>query len=323
MDVNKWNNLSEKLRQVVREALPKQGQVLYFESLRPNGRGTTVLPKDRIFDPYAGENGEYVDIAYITGSQPGSNNGKEQDPNVYGRIQFRKSEGGTIPIRGGNRQDELKFTYLFLTNQNRTNKGQPWFVDPIGRKSCFRLVKASQDADAVIETERKIRMAGDKIDEMPDSRLREYAIGLDMKGITKFSSPNEIRVKLIKMTKTREGAERVMGLDKDVNIMIKNVLKAAEALNVVKRDTALGCFLWANGGDVICTVPPGKNAYQFMTEYFQTPKGSEVYKVISAMVDREQSRKEAERHEEKEEVEEVKPPAKAKPGVKKKEVQEA
>lgn len=296
--VNKVNILSPELKARIKAALPKQGQVVYFESLRPKARGTTAVSIDRIFDPWHGKNddgefvGDYVDIAYITGRNPGKGAG-EKPTDTYGRIQFRnRPDGGRIAIRGGNRGDELMFEYLFLTNQNQSNSlgKAPWFVASEMRQPCFRTVQKSLDATQIVEKKRAIRQAGQIIDEMPDEKLREFAIGLDFKGINKFSSPDEIRVQLLKMADSDGGAERILGLDKNVTVKMKVCMKDAERYSVIKRDSALGFFVWGNSGEPICVVPPGKNLFEFTINYFLTDKGKISYDMIKTLVEQEKER---------------------------------
>ena len=272
---------------------------MYFESLRRTSRGTTVLSKDTIYDPFAknenGGHGKYIDIAYIVGRRPTvDSNGREQDPNEFGRIQFRKKQdGGQILIRGGNKRDELLFDFLFLTNQSQSNVGKEWFIPNEMRGPCFRFVQKHMDATAELEKDRKYRLAADRIDAMPDSKLREFAEGLDLKGVNKHTSEDEIRVKLLKLAKAEGGPDKILSIDKDITFHVKVKLKEAEKLGIVARDNQINSLVWADSGEPIVNIPPNKNVYEFLTAYF-VGKGSKVFEMIGTLVDRKNELKKAE-----------------------------
>ncbi len=301
VDINlkKVNVLSEKLEQEVKRAMPKPGQMIWFTSVRPNARGTTVLPYDRIFDPYApnteGTEGDYVDIAYITGRDPGKGPGG-LPKDILGRIQFNKPADGRIGIRGGDRAGEQMFKFLYLTNQLRNNQptqanpeGKGWFV-PGKQAVCF-MEEPDKTADQKIEDARKIRNAGQAIDDMSDSKLRDFAAGLDMKGITSGSTSNEIRVKLLAIANTVQGAERVLSLDKDASLKVKIDVKEAEKLKIIRRNSELRTWNWVDGDEVICVIPPGKKDYDPIIAFF-LGKGSESYRLVKQLADKERKSKE-------------------------------
>ncbi len=301
VDINlkKVNSLSEKLEKEVTKAMPRPGQMIWFISVRPNARGTTVLPYDRIFDPYAvsgdGEEGDYVDIAYITGRDPGKGPGG-LPKDVLGRIQFNKPAGGRIGIRGGDRAGEQLFRYLYLTNQLKNNQptqenpdGKKWFVP--GKQAVCYMEEPDKTADQKIEDARKIRNAGQAIDDMSDSKLRDFAAGLDMKGITHNSTANEIRVKLLAIANTVQGAERVLSLDKDASLKVKIDIKEAEKLKIIRRNTELNTWNWVDGDEIICVIPPGKKAYDPIVAFF-LGKGSESYRLVKQLADKERDKKE-------------------------------
>ncbi len=292
-NVNLVNNLSPGLRKLVKDAMPKNGQTFWFVSVRPNARGTTVLPYDRIFDPFGGEdgNGDYIDIAYIIGRDPGKGpNGRPQDN--LGRIQFTKASAGRIGVRGGDKDGELKFEFMYLTNQLRNNAptkedpdGKQWFVP--GKQQVFYMQEPEKTAAQKLEDNRKIRQAGAAIDDMPESKLRDFASGLDMTGITKFSSDDEIRVKLLQMANTVQGATRVLSLDKDTNLTMKIQVKSAEKLNIISFDQALSSWIWVDGQDTICVVPPGKTKYDPLVVFLLSTKGSSTLKLLTQILNKE------------------------------------
>lgn len=298
-NVKRVNNHSAKLLEKVNEFLPKKGQTIWFTSVRPNARGTTVPSIDRIFDPWGGDNGEgdFIDIAYITGRDPGKGT-TDLPRDILGRIQFTKSAGGRIGIRGGDRAGEVQFTYLFLTNFLKNNAptktdedGKPWYVP--GHPAICVMDEPEKSADQKLEDNRLIRQAGNAIDEMPESVLRDFALGLDMKGVTKHSSANEIRVKLLQMAATTDGAKKVLSLDKDTTLRMKIEIKEAEKFNIIEFDTQLSVWRWVAGGETISVVPPTVRKYDPIISFFLS-KGAESYRIMLKLLAEEKSKPEKE-----------------------------
>lgn len=293
MDANKTNNLSSKLREEIRKAQPKPGTVVWFTSTRPKARGTTVLSLDRIFDPWASSSvndkgeteyvGAYVDIAHVTGQEPGKTPGST-GRDIIGRIQFRRSDQGKIPVRGGNRADELLFQYLFLTNQNKTNLEKPWFVST-GRGFAFEMDEPSKKASELLASKRNIRAAGNAIDEMADSELLDFAMGLDMSWVTPSTQPDEIRVALLRMAEVESGALKILNIDKDIALKAKIDIKKAEKAGIIKNDSALKTWSWSETGDTIVSVPPGQKPVDVLVSYL-LGKGSDVYKFIKLQLEK-------------------------------------
>lgn len=282
--VVKYNQLSEKLLAEVRQHLPKKGQTIYFESVRPKARGTTVLSHDRIYDPYKEE---FVDIAYVTGNAPGKGE-------TIGRIQFNKMGGGRLPITAGNKDHENKFIYMFLTNYRAENacdpkskEPAPWFVGSEGRQAVFRLPSPKLSAQDKVRIDREIRFAKQAIDEMGENELRQFAIGLDMKGITQHSDPDEIRVQLFKIAESGDGrgAEKIRKLHTDSNLKANILIKEASKAQVIVYNSQLKTWEWVDGGESICVVPDGKKPYDAMITYLLSSKGTKVYEHISTLVE--------------------------------------
>jgi hypothetical protein len=290
--VVKYNQISPELLAEVRQFLPKKGQTIYFESVRPKARGTTVLPHDRIYDPYKKE---YVDIAYVTGNAPGKGE-------TVGRIQFSKLAGGRLQITAGNKDHENKFIYMYLCNfraenvsDPKTKEPAPWFVASEGRQPVFKLPSAKLTAQDKIRIDREIRYAKNAIDEMGESELRQFALGLDMKGINQHSDPDEIRVQLFKIAESGEGrgAEKIKRLHTDSNLKANILIKEALKAQVLVFNAPLKVWEWADGGEAICVVPDGKKPNDAMITYLLSNKGSKVYEHISTLLEAKKNQKAA------------------------------
>ena len=271
--VVKYNDISDELKEIIRKALPQRGQTFTFMSVRPKARGTTVVPTDRIFDPWKNGTGEYVDIAYEIGQEPG------KGP-IIGRIQFTRTEGGVIQIRGGDRRDENLFAYLFLTNQREGSVNEPWHVK--GRQQIFRLLKPAQTAAQKLEFERRIYMAMQDIDKMGDNTLRDFALGLDMKGINQFSSADEIRLKLYEIAK--KDPDKVRALSHDKMFEIKVLVKEAEKFGVIKRDDQLQQYVWPDSGETVCVASPGKELREALIMFLLSINGQPTLELIQKLL---------------------------------------
>jgi len=283
-----YNKISDKLREEVRKALPKRGQTIWFKSVRPKGRGSTVLNTDRIFDPWARDlgngkfEGEFIDIAYIVGQAPGKGD-------QFGRIQFTRGQGNVLPIKGGNLADERLFQYLFLCNSLKNNgkkvNGQyvcPWFVENSGRRFVCQMQEPAVSAKEKNDRRRKIRQAGEVIDLMGPVELFDFALGLDMKGINKFSDEEEVRARLGDIAE--KDPDKILRLNSDIGVKLNIMIKNAEQFGVVTHNKGLGVYEWPDTGEVICMTPPGKGPREALTAYLLSDKGAETLRFIQGLV---------------------------------------
>ena len=284
--MSKVNQLSKPLSKIVEDAMPKKGQTFCFVSVRPNARGTTALPYDTIYDPGAKED---VDIVYITGAapvygvDPGTKQPSQEMKHVrnLGRIQFGKSKGGRIYVTGGKPNDEKLFRFLFLTNQLRNNVNKEWFISKPGRQPVCVLQEPAKSAEATLSFRRMVRQAGEAIDVLTEDQLREFASGLELPGVNKNTTADEIRVHLLKIAD--KSPDKILALDKDVTLRIKIDIKEAERLGIISFDDALSTYTWPDTGDQICVVPPNTKRADVITQYF-LGKGSAVYETIRKLI---------------------------------------
>lgn len=286
-ELSKVNAISEELAKIVRDAMPKKGQTIWFESVRPKGRGTTVKPFDRIWDPYLGKDGEYVDIAYIVGREPAKGPGGIPK-DIHGRIQFTRSSYGRIGIPAGNKEAEQLFVFLFLTNQNGTNADKdengdpkPWYV--AGSPVIFTQDKSAQNAEASIEFDRLVRQAQDSIDRMDETKIKEIALGLDIRIPRGSNSVTETISALYKIAK--KDPKKILGLDKDVIVKIRSEVRRAEKLNIVKYNTELKIWEWPESGDKICQLNPARGPVDSLVAYFMS-SGGKTYKFMLELLER-------------------------------------
>jgi len=284
------NNFSPQLREAINKARPKRDQTFWFVSKKPGRRGTTVLPFDTIWDPWAVENedgsfeGRMVDIAYLTSSVPawGLNKvGSLKDITNLGRIHFAKLDGGRLPIIGGNPTHERLFDFLFLTSQVENTKTKEWYAPKAGRSPACYMQEPDKTDDEKLDFNRKVRAAGDLIDSMPEGKLRELAIGLEMPKYNKFTSVGSIKVYLLGIANSKP--DKIMTLDKDESLKIKTLVKAALKHGIIVQNSQLGVYEWPENGDRICVIPPGEKAINAITNYL-LGKGSKTREYISNLV---------------------------------------
>jgi len=296
-----YNKISDGLKKEIREALPKKGQTIWFISSRPKSRGTTVPNIDRIFDPYAGEEiskgkfeGAFVDIGYVTGQTPGKGD-------VLGRIQFTRSEKNMIGIRGGDVASERLFSYLYLSNSLKNNKVKAWFVPSAGRPFTCEMQEPAKSAQQKNDRRRKVVMAFEAIDNMGKNELFEFALGLNMAGINKFSDEEEVRAKLGDIAE--KDPEKVLNLNKDESLKMMVRIKKAEQYGIIQLNKGLSVWEWPESGEAICMVPPGKAPKDALTTYLLSEKGSSTLQFIQGLVNKKDEDLAAEKAKSKKEKE--------------------
>ncbi len=287
------NQLSPKLMKIVNDARPKHGQVIYFESLRPQGGGTSVKSVDRIFDPYW-ENedkteGRYTDIGYVVGQLPAIGNIPAR--HNFQRIQFKKDDGNIMGLSGENRGNDTLFLYLFLTNWNKMNLHKPWYAPSEGQQPIFTQQVPAMGAKEANEYRRRVRLAGEKIDNTPDSKLLDLALALDMRTINKFSSMEEIRNQLYLIVEgdpkrgIKGNPDKVLNMDKDVNLNMKLFIKEALKYNIWTEDKALRLFIWPDTTEPVFVMAPGQDLYAETIKYLMGP-GERTYSLVRGLIEK-------------------------------------
>lgn len=278
------NQLSPELMKIVNDARPKRGQVIYFQSLRPQAGGTSVRSIDRIFDPYVknpdGSKGNYVDIGYVTGQIPAI--GTTPARHNFGRIQFSKSSQNIIGLSGNNRGDDTLFQYFFLCNYNKLNIGKSWYSPGEGQMPLFEMMVPEMQAEEKNKFRRRVRQAGEKIDTMPDEKLLSFAMAMDMVGITEFSKMEEIRDRLYQIAE--KDPDKVMNMDKDVHTTMKVFIKEALRYGLWEEDKHLKLFRWPETGDPVFLMTPGQDLYAETIKYLLGERGNDTYEMVSGLI---------------------------------------
>jgi hypothetical protein len=279
------NVLSPELTKIVNDARPKKGQVIYFESLRPQGGGTTVQSTDRIFDPFVknsdGSRGAYTDIGYVIGQLPARGNIPAM--HNFGRIQFTRTSGNTIATSGNSRADDTLFLYLFLTNFNKMNKGQEWYAPSDGQMPLFTQQALAMKSEERNKFRRRVTAASQKIEGMSEEKLLGFALSLEMKGINEFSKLEEIKDKLYDIAE--KNPDRVLNMDKDINLNMRLFIKEALKYNIWIEDKALGLFVWPDTKSHVFLMTPGQDLYAETIKYLLGP-GESTYMLVKGLIDK-------------------------------------
>jgi len=288
------NVLSPELTKIVNAGKPQRGQVIYFESLRLQAGGTSVKSIDRIYDPYweneDGTKGRQTDIGYVTGQMPAI--GVTPARHIFGRIQFSKISGNIIGTSSNNRGDDTLFLYLFLTNWNKMNIHKPWYSPSDGQMALFTQQVPEMAAKEANDHRRKMRLAGEKIDNMPASKLLDFALSLDMKGINQFSDMEEVRNKLYLIAEgdpkrgIKGNPDKVLNMDKDVNLNMKLFIKEALKYNLWLEDKALGLFVWPETREHVFLMTPGTDMYAEGVKYLLSKEGERTYSLVHGLIEK-------------------------------------
>lgn len=288
------NVLSPELMKIVNDARPKKGQVIYFESLRPQAGGTSVKNPDRIYDPFwkneDGTKGRYADIGFVLGQLPAQGNLPAR--HNFGRIQFTKSAGNMMPTSGNNRADDNLFLYMFLTNWNKANIKKDWYAPSDGQMPLFTQQAPAVSAKEANEYRRLVRLAGEKIDNTPNSKLLDLALALDMKDINEFSDLEEIRNKLYLIVEgdpkrnIKGNPDKVLNMDKDVNLNMKLFIKEALKYNIWVEDRALRLFIWPDTQDPVFVMAPGQDLYAECIKFLMSSGGQRTHSLVSGLIEK-------------------------------------
>lgn len=273
------NKISDKLMEIVKAAMPKHGQRITFEALKPTRTSTRILNYDRILDPYA-NNGEgaYVDIAYIKAERPNMDPDSNRETIVdYGEIVFFKDSIGRISITGGRADMEKQFMFLFLTNQNITNADKPWHIRPQGGNYSFKMVEPAKTAKELLAFDRKVDEAKRAIDEMGSKELFQHAKIFNLPDVQpEYTDPDEVRLKLREIAKKHP--DKILNVTRDVDKQLElKVLAWLEAGLIEKKSNK---WYVVGSDNALCT-RSGVNSYESaMIEYLQTKEGIETEKIL-------------------------------------------
>lgn len=243
----------------------KQRQVVYPKS-------QNIPSTDRIFDPFKGEDGEYVDIALITGVSPGTRDGKAPLPN-FGSPEF--DDKGHIIISRSTPKSEAWIQYLCLTNRNEDSVN-PRKEAP-KRGFMFEQVKPAEDAKTLYERKTNVLQAQTYILEAQGEHLtimRENCGIPSIEGnvvLSEFEIKNRLSqiaeqdpMRIIKMSSDEAGQLRVL---------IRNGVKA----KVIEFDEDSNEWRLGDSKEKITGIKPGAHPEDSLLSFLQNNSNSDAY----------------------------------------------
>lgn len=281
-EIKKYNNFSKKLKEHLPKLKPNekikfQLNGIYIDKITrklvcPNS--FAVLPTDRIYDPWGGDDGkgDYIDVAYISGERPAKADSSRDSIVTFGKIQFKAVTAGVIEIIGGRLDQEKLLALLFFNNRNTTNVGKPWFVKPVG-KGIFHQIETTKKAVATLQGELLIDKAKDVISAMTPEEVDAAAAGLMP---SKYHSQTpEQRILGLRAIAVKD-ANKIIGLSKDVEVKTTAFIEECLKAHVIELDKAKGQFIYPDDKTMICTIKAGQTPHNSLKRYFQTDDGIEV-----------------------------------------------
>ena len=275
-------NISEELRKQIPkfESGKMYGfQLLgtrYSQSLKrllvPNS--INILPQDVIYDPFTDSE---VEIECHDRTLP---NGQV----ILKKIMFRKDEAGKKLLNGSKKGDKSLFEYLWLSNYNAANRDKEWFIEPKGgcKYTFLEPEKSSQEKLDVLKMQHK---AQEVVFNLSDKDIKIVCEALANSQADKFNyNPkmleSQMRESLIDFA--NRNPSRVITLDKELNLEVRNAIRAAKDAGIISYDVKKQEIVWTDTGNRITIIEPGKDAETTLVGYFVTKKGSEVLKTILA-----------------------------------------
>lgn len=281
-EIKKYNNLSKKLAEHLPKLKPDeklkfQLNGIYIDKITrklvcPNSY--SILPTDRIYDPWGGEDGkgDYIDLAYITGERPAKVDSSRDSIIQFGRIEFKAVQAGVVEIRGGRKDQEKLLALMFFNNRNTTNVGKPWFVKPVG-KGIFHQIETTKKAKATLAGELKVDKAKDIITKMTTEELDLAAAGLMPS--TYHHQSHEERVLSLRAIASNN-PDKIIDLSKDVEVKTTAFIEECLKAHLIEMDKGREQFVWADDKTKICSIKAGTTPHNSLKRYFQTDMGMEV-----------------------------------------------
>ena len=219
---------------------------------------------------YDDASGEFVTIGYVTASS-GPNNAQ------IGTIAFHRRTGGSITLQGSKPEDARLYSFLELSNANKSNAKRR-----ADKKPVFFRVDEKADADGERRSRTKIREAMNAAAEMSASEVREFISAQNKNADLDLSI---LRNDLERMAE--KSPEEFLKLTKDKNKKIKATIKRALDKKVLKFETNTQSFTWGATGEEIVRVPRtagGGHLEGFVTFVLTQQNGDVVYEEIQKLL---------------------------------------
>lgn len=240
-----FNNVSKELLDSVPKL--KKGETKRFKSLsiKPDLKNPrkfigpymdNILTKDTIWDE---AKQEFVEIGFV--DQTMTNKG-DAIP-VFKTIRFQAPEG-EITVRGGVAEDEYKYYFLMLTNQNISNQNRD-----VSKPASFKLVDIESDKKESRRKRNKILDALNKATSMSADEVRDFIAA------TGGNDKDPLEVLRDKVEAWAEkDPEDFLKRTMDPEVTIKATVRRALDHGIIKFDKEQMLFSWGNTAEPIMTV---------------------------------------------------------------------
>lgn len=273
-----FNNISEELRSKIPQLEPNQTiqfRLLGYHSVvaeEENGgvaaravmpNSHTIKMRERIYDPGAKK---HVEIAYITGTRPGSVDGRQDEVPVFGTVEFKGSEQGVITLTGQPKDSDLLMR-LALSNENKD------CVNPAHERPLlgytFEMIKPEVTAKQTRELRNKKLQAAAIIEEATPEEfgLLVQRLGVPQSdGMGRAYSEDELANRLSDIADA--DPTRVIKASTDETTRILKVIREAVNNKVIEYNTDETEVLFSSTKEKITDTLAGRTAEESLLTYF-------------------------------------------------------
>lgn len=308
-----YNNYSPELLSHFPKIDREKGQKLMFQVLGIRYdpiMKKNIIPQthqwpaiDRIWDPWNRRrpnpdrknsddaeflyDGDYVDIAFITGERPTAPDSARESNIAIGEIVFRRELVGAIEYAGEKSMEQM-CRFLFFCNLNESNstgggdskkEPMPWYIKPQAGH-IYKVVRPDEQAKKALGSSRLVDRAKIVIDDFSDDKLKEIAKGLFPSDYL-YKSADEIVIKLRSIAE--KNPEKILKLSEDVDVKMNLFVNECVEQGLIEFDTTK--WVWADDKGTICTVKPGQTQFSSIKTFFLTDAGVSVMETLEKLKD--------------------------------------
>lgn len=243
-----------------------------------------VSSSDIIFDT---KNDKQIQIELIKARAPTAPDAHKETHTILQEILFLKTENGLKVLSGNDKSKKDQYEYLFMCNYNRANKDKPWHLRP---PSGYIFEFLDDEVKADVDN-RKSKLQHSAVSMIYGMSLPDRVILSEQlakkKGYGFVHSVNS-EEKLIEknlVAFAKKYPKEIITLDEGTTVKLISIVKDAEQANIIEIDTAKQQVVWADTKDAIVIIPPGKDPYNLLADYFLSDEGNSVLKTIGTQLE--------------------------------------
>lgn len=269
--MDKYNNFSKQLRDEIPRLDGKSKYV--FEVLgihKDDSTGKMVYPKvslkslDMIIDPGTEET---INIGFITSIVPTGVDSNKTQQVVFGNIEFSPDSAGRLVLTDKRLQNLMD--YLFLMNNNLSNKEKEWHIKPEGR---YRFKQLDEEADALLllKKDEEIQEAKNFISSQSEDQLRDIAKALRLPN---WKEDSVAQIKLALFQRAQLNPNLILGIDEDEQAQVNALIADFEQNNLIRKNGDGTKWLYVENDKPFCTIPKGIEPEAALYRFFDTQEG--------------------------------------------------